>query len=152
MSAVAKNAADDKLRQSLRRFAHTYPPPSTVVLISGDVNFSPELNDLRHIHNITITLVHNEHASEALRVFAHSLISYEKFLEDVEAPREAQVCGRKGRTATYLCMFLDKVPQRGGDGCIFECSLLRDTPASHTISSSPVDVGVCMTHLCTNSN
>ena len=105
MSAVAKNAADDKLRQSLRRFAHTYPPPSTVVLISGDVNFSPELNDLRHIHNITITLVHNEHASEALRVFAHSLISYEKFLEDVGAPREAQVCGEEGAYC-YLLIYV----------------------------------------------
>jgi len=90
VNAVAKNAADDKLRQSLRRFAHTYPPPSTVVLISGDVNFSPELNDLRHIHNISIILVHNQHASEALRVFAHRLISFEQFLEDVEPPREPQ--------------------------------------------------------------
>lgn len=91
VNATAKNAADDKLRQSLRRFAHTYPAPSTVVLISGDVNFSPELNDLRHVHNITIILVHNLHASEALKVFAHKLICYEEFLQDVEAPKEPQV-------------------------------------------------------------
>ena len=90
VNAVAKNAADDKLRQSLRRFANTYPAPSTVVLISGDVNFSPELNDLRHVHNITIVLVHNQFASDALKVFAHRLISYDKFLEDVEPPREPQ--------------------------------------------------------------
>ncbi len=83
MSAVAKNAADDKLRQSLRRFAHTYPPPSTVVLISGDVNFSPELNDLRYIHNITIVLLHSSHASVALKDFANTAIDFESFIADV---------------------------------------------------------------------
>lgn len=91
VNAIAKNAADDKLRQSLRRFAHTYPAPSTVVLISGDVNFSPELNDLRHIHNITIILVHNPQASEALKTFAHTLIEYDEFLKDIEAPSEQMV-------------------------------------------------------------
>ena len=92
VNAIAKNAADDKLRQSLRRFAHTYPAPSTVVLISGDVNFSSELTDLRHVHNITIVLVHNRQASEALKVFANKLINFDDFLEDVDAPHEPQVC------------------------------------------------------------
>ena len=91
VNAIAKNAADDKLRQSLRRFAHTYPAPSTVVLISGDVNFSSELTDLRHVHNITIVLVHNPQASQALKVFAHKLINYYEFLEDVEPPQQPQV-------------------------------------------------------------
>ena len=91
VNAIAKNAADDKLRQSLRRFAHTYPAPSTVVLISGDVNFSSELTDLRHVHNITIVLVHNPQASQALKVFAHKLIDFYEFLEDVEAPQQPQV-------------------------------------------------------------
>ena len=91
MNAIAKNAADDKLRQHLRRFAHTFPAPSTVVLISGDVNFSPELNDLRHIHNITIVLVHNQQASEALKVFANTLINFDDFLRDVGPPKTGQV-------------------------------------------------------------
>lgn len=91
VNAIAKNAADDKLRQSLRRFAHTYPAPSTVVLISGDVNFSSELTDLRHVHNITIVLVHNPQASQALKVFAHKLIDFYEFLEDVEPPQQPQV-------------------------------------------------------------
>ena len=91
VNAVAKNAADDKLRQSLRRFAHTYPAPSTVVLVSSDVNFSSELNDLRHVHNMTIVLVHSKFTSDALKVFAQQLISYEQFLEDVEGPKGPQV-------------------------------------------------------------
>eukprot|EP00731_Ephydatia_muelleri_P029167 Em0020g811a len=86
VSAVAKNAADDKLRQSLRRFAHTYHPPCTVVLISGDVNFAAELKDLRHAHNITITLVHNRQASDALKVFANKSVLFEDLLQDLEPP------------------------------------------------------------------
>ncbi|XP_068103434.1 meiosis regulator and mRNA stability factor 1 [Hyperolius riggenbachi] len=34
INATAKNAADDKLRQSLRRFADTHTSPATVVLVS----------------------------------------------------------------------------------------------------------------------
>lgn len=35
INAFSKNAADDKLRQSIRRFGNTHSPPATVVLISG---------------------------------------------------------------------------------------------------------------------
>jgi len=86
VNAIAKNAADDKLRQSLRRFAHTYPAPATVVLISGDVNFSMELNDLIHLHNLKVVLVHNSNASEALKVFATQLVDYDEFIQDVSPP------------------------------------------------------------------
>ena len=103
VNAVAKNAADDKLRQSLRRFAGTYPAPSTVVLVSSDVNFSSELSDLRHVLNITIVLVHSRFTSDALKVFAHELVSYEKFLEDVEGPKGAQVQMYMNTCCTCTC-------------------------------------------------
>lgn len=35
ISASSKNAADDKIKQSLRRFADTHPPHTKVILISG---------------------------------------------------------------------------------------------------------------------
>lgn len=35
VSATSKNAADDKLRQRIRHFGETYPPGSTLVLITG---------------------------------------------------------------------------------------------------------------------
>lgn len=91
VNAIAKNAADDKLRHSLRRFAHTYPSPATVVLISGDVNFSMELNDLMNVHNLTVVLVHNSVAADALKVFANRLVGYEEFIKDVEPPSQHQV-------------------------------------------------------------
>lgn len=41
ITATSKNAADDKIRQSLRRFSDTHSPPATVVLVSckyrGDI-------------------------------------------------------------------------------------------------------------------
>lgn len=35
INAVAKNAADDKIRQSLRRFSDSHPPGTRVILISS---------------------------------------------------------------------------------------------------------------------
>lgn len=43
INATAKNAADDKLRQSLRRFAETHTAPATVVLVSCEFS-SDSLN------------------------------------------------------------------------------------------------------------
>ncbi|KAJ8931190.1 hypothetical protein NQ314_015932, partial [Rhamnusium bicolor] len=48
VSSTSKNAADEKLRQSLRRFAEVYPAPSGIVLISSDINFAADLSDLRY--------------------------------------------------------------------------------------------------------
>lgn len=57
VSGNSKNAADDKLRQSMRRFADIscsnpvnseWLHPATVVLISGDINFVADLSDLRY--------------------------------------------------------------------------------------------------------
>lgn len=41
INATAKNAADDKLRQSLRRFAETHTAPATVVLVSCEFCTNP---------------------------------------------------------------------------------------------------------------
>nr|XP_005307625.1 meiosis regulator and mRNA stability factor 1 isoform X1 [Chrysemys picta bellii]XP_042717584.1 meiosis regulator and mRNA stability factor 1 isoform X1 [Chrysemys picta bellii]XP_042717585.1 meiosis regulator and mRNA stability factor 1 isoform X1 [Chrysemys picta bellii]XP_042717586.1 meiosis regulator and mRNA stability factor 1 isoform X1 [Chrysemys picta bellii] len=83
INATAKNAADDKLRQSLRRFADTHTAPATVVLVSTDVNFALELSDLRHRHGFQIILVHKNQASEALLHHAHELIRFEEFISDL---------------------------------------------------------------------
>ncbi|XP_060116907.1 meiosis regulator and mRNA stability factor 1 isoform X1 [Heteronotia binoei] len=83
INATAKNAADDKLRQSLRRFADTHAAPATVVLVSTDVNFALELSDLRHRHGFHIILVHKNQASEALLHHAHELVRFEEFISDL---------------------------------------------------------------------
>lgn len=83
VSAVAKNAADDKLRVSLRRFADTYDSPATVVMVTSDVNFSNDLHDLRHRHMFTVVLVHNHQVSYALKACAHMTIVFEDFIIDI---------------------------------------------------------------------
>ncbi|KAK2919360.1 meiosis regulator and mRNA stability factor 1 isoform X3 [Channa argus] len=83
INATAKNAADDKLRQSLRRFAETHTAPATVVLVSSDVNFASELSDLRHRHGFQIILVHGSHASLALLQHAHRHVAFQEITADL---------------------------------------------------------------------
>ncbi|XP_077980745.1 meiosis regulator and mRNA stability factor 1-like isoform X2 [Glandiceps talaboti] len=83
INATAKNAADDKLRQSLRRFADTHSSPATVVLISGDVNFANDLSDLRHRHNLNIVLIHRPEVADALLACAQTTVCYTDLLNDI---------------------------------------------------------------------
>uniref|UniRef100_A0AAY3ZYT8 Meiosis regulator and mRNA stability factor 1 n=1 Tax=Denticeps clupeoides TaxID=299321 RepID=A0AAY3ZYT8_9TELE len=93
INATAKNAADDKLRQSLRRFAETHTAPATVVLVSSDVNFASELSDLRHRHGFLVILVHKNQVSGALLQHAHHHVAFEEFLTDLppRMPVKSQV-------------------------------------------------------------
>lgn len=43
-----KNAADEKLRQCMRRFGELHSVPAALLLISGDINFAADLSDFRH--------------------------------------------------------------------------------------------------------
>lgn len=83
INATAKNAADDKLRQSLRRFADTHSSPATVVLISGDINFAQDLSDLRHRNGLNVILVHGQFATEALITCANKAVRYDELLADL---------------------------------------------------------------------
>ncbi|XP_051754000.1 meiosis regulator and mRNA stability factor 1 isoform X2 [Ctenopharyngodon idella] len=83
INATAKNAADDKLRQSLRRFADTHAAPATVIVVSSDVNFASELSDLRHRHGFQVFLVHKSQASSALLQHAHLHVPFEEFVSDL---------------------------------------------------------------------
>ncbi|XP_069022051.1 meiosis regulator and mRNA stability factor 1 [Embiotoca jacksoni] len=83
INATAKNAADDKLRQSLRRFADTHTAPATVVLVSSDVNFASELSDLRHRHGFQVILVHGSHTSSALLQHAHLHVAFQEITAEL---------------------------------------------------------------------
>ena len=48
VDASSKNAADEKLRHAMRRFADLHGFPAAIVLISSDIDFAPDLCDLRH--------------------------------------------------------------------------------------------------------
>lgn len=54
----SKNAADSKLTSFLRKFGHSFKAPGTVVMISSDVNFAPELHSLRYFCGFDVIIVH----------------------------------------------------------------------------------------------
>ncbi|XP_016890739.1 meiosis regulator and mRNA stability factor 1 isoform X2 [Cynoglossus semilaevis] len=106
INATAKNAADDKLRQSLRRFAETHTAPATVILVSSDVNFASELSDLRHRHGFQVILIHGNHTSPALLQHCHRHVTFQEMTADlpprmlVKSQEQGGVEG-KSRTAFH---------------------------------------------------
>lgn len=81
VSSTSKNAADEKLRQSLRRFAEVYEAPSAVVLISSDINFAADLSDLRYRKKIRVILVHNANVADALILCANEHYNYATIID-----------------------------------------------------------------------
>lgn len=81
--SISKNAADEKLRQSLRRFAEIYPPPSAIVLITSDVNFASDLSDLRYRKKIHVILVHNNNVADALMLCANETYNFSVITENL---------------------------------------------------------------------
>lgn len=90
-AAKKKNAADEKLRQAMRKFVdHALAMGhagrrTTVVLISGDADFLSDLSDFKHRKSIRVVLLHNGHAAEPLLKAAHETYDFHKMLEDVPA-------------------------------------------------------------------
>lgn len=87
MSSTSKNAADDKLRQSIRRFAEVHPAPAGIVLISGDINFAADLSDLRYRKKIRVILVHNINVAEPLILCANEHHSFAEMMKDLPQSR-----------------------------------------------------------------
>ncbi|KAK7501530.1 hypothetical protein BaRGS_00007334 [Batillaria attramentaria] len=83
INADSKNAADDKIKQSLRRFADTHPPDTKVILISSDVNFATDLSDLRHRKHMYVILIHQRHVHDALIACAHEHYGFDDIFADL---------------------------------------------------------------------
>ncbi|XP_034045191.1 meiosis regulator and mRNA stability factor 1 isoform X2 [Thalassophryne amazonica] len=121
INATAKNAADDKLRQSLRRFADTHTAPATVILVSSDMNFASELSDLRHRHGFHVILVHGSHASPALLQHAHHHVTFQEITANLPLcmPVKSQLrSSRRPRRASRPCHTPERPysPRRGSSG------------------------------------
>lgn len=80
VASTSKNAADEKLRQSMRRFADIHGFPAAIILISGDINFASDLCDLRHRKKLHVILLHNSSCSIALILCAHEHYNFEQFV------------------------------------------------------------------------
>ncbi|XP_068632213.1 meiosis regulator and mRNA stability factor 1 [Battus philenor] len=84
-----KNAADEKLRQCMRRFGELHSAPAALLLISGDINFAADLSDFRHRKNMEVILVHKQNTSSALITCASSHYSYNEITAHL--PRNPKV-------------------------------------------------------------
>ncbi|XP_043205020.1 meiosis regulator and mRNA stability factor 1-like [Amphibalanus amphitrite] len=102
--ATSKNAADEKVKQSLRRFSDQYPAPATVLLITGDMNFAPDLNFLKHRKKHRVILIHNRQARPALLNCADERHLFDDLLAQLPDSRPQQV--QEARSADRLCCHL----------------------------------------------
>ncbi|XP_013142960.1 PREDICTED: meiosis arrest female protein 1 homolog [Papilio polytes] len=84
-----KNAADEKLRQCMRRFGELHTAPAALLLISGDINFASDLSDFRHRKNMEVILVHKQNTSSALITCASSHYCYNELT--AQLPRNPKV-------------------------------------------------------------
>ncbi|XP_043282127.1 meiosis regulator and mRNA stability factor 1 isoform X2 [Venturia canescens] len=83
VAATYKNAADEKLKQSIRRFADIHGSPACIILISSDINFAADLSDIRHRKKIHVILLHNENSSEALILCANEHFIFTELMESL---------------------------------------------------------------------
>ncbi|KAK2576438.1 hypothetical protein KPH14_005771 [Odynerus spinipes] len=81
VAATCKNAADEKLKQSIRRFADIHGSPAAIILISGDIDFAADLSDLRYRKKIHVILLHNKNTSEALILCANEHYDFMDLME-----------------------------------------------------------------------
>jgi len=79
--ATCKNAADEKLKQAIRRFADIHGSPAAIILISSDINFAADLSDLRHRKKIYVILLHKKNTSEALILCANEHYDFMELTE-----------------------------------------------------------------------
>ncbi|XP_050967652.1 meiosis regulator and mRNA stability factor 1 isoform X2 [Labeo rohita] len=139
INATAKNAADDKLRQSLRRFAETHAAPATVIVVSSDVNFASELSDLRHRHGFQVILVHKSQASSALLQHAHLRVPFEEFVSDLPPGMvvRSQAVSAATRPATASPQSPTVLPAAGKSAELSQRSRRRDSPGQPFQVSTP---------------
>lgn len=88
VSSLSKNAADEKLRQSLRRFGELHSPPATVLLISSDINFAADICDLRYRKKIEVILVHNKNIADALILCANEHYLFSDLMKDIPLSKQ----------------------------------------------------------------
>nr|XP_055068273.1 meiosis regulator and mRNA stability factor 1 isoform X3 [Misgurnus anguillicaudatus] len=139
INATAKNAADDKLRQSLRRFAETHATPATVIVVSSDVNFASELSDLRHRHGFQVILVHKSQASPALLQHAHMCVPFEEFVSDLPpgmVVKSQAACGA-ARPASSSPQSHSLLSAPGKPADLFQRGRRRDSPGQSFQVSTP---------------
>ncbi|CAG2117682.1 unnamed protein product, partial [Medioppia subpectinata] len=89
VNGMAKNAADDKLRQQIQRFVDLIGNASAVVMLTDDVNFAPVLSDLRNRRGVEINLIQRQ-AGAALKTSANFVLNFVDFCKDLDLQQKFQ--------------------------------------------------------------
>ncbi|XP_054008380.1 meiosis regulator and mRNA stability factor 1 isoform X1 [Hylaeus anthracinus] len=98
-----KNAADEKLKQCIRRFADIHGSPAAIILISSDINFAADLSDLRYRKRIHVILLHMKKTSEALILCANEHYDFSELMESLPS--------RTVEVATFYDLLVSNLPQ-----------------------------------------
>ena len=101
VASTYKNAADEKLKQSIRRFADIHGSPACIILISSDINFAADLSDIRHRKKIHVILLHNDNSSEALILCANEHFHFSKLMESLPIRTPSKVKNKKKDTTVF---------------------------------------------------
>ncbi|CAF1270044.1 unnamed protein product, partial [Didymodactylos carnosus] len=72
-------SVDRRILLDLDRFERNHPPPATIVLISGDIDFVGKLGDLRRQAHYHVIVVHNKPAKEELKATVNADYSWDMF-------------------------------------------------------------------------
>jgi len=78
-------AVDRQIMLDLDSFERVHRPPSTVVLISGDIDFIGKLSNLRHHAGFHVIVIHNKCAKQELKATVNEHYSWELFTEQCES-------------------------------------------------------------------
>jgi uncharacterized LabA/DUF88 family protein len=81
IASTKVGAVDIQIHQDLQEFKEQHKTPATVVLISGDIDFVKDINDLRFRHRHYTIVIHNPQAKEELLKTANEFISWNEFIE-----------------------------------------------------------------------
>ena len=68
----------------------------------GDVNFAPELSDLRYRHHLRVILIHRNQVTDALLSCAHERYSFPELFADVTDRRVDEVRHTHCKRSAFL--------------------------------------------------
>ena len=78
-------AIDRQIILELDRVERAYRPPTTIVLISRDIDFLGKLSDLRHGAGFQVIVIHNKPAEEEWQATVNEQHSWQSFIESSQA-------------------------------------------------------------------
>lgn len=104
---------DMQIHKDLQQFIDQHKTPATVVLISGDIDFIQDLNDLRFRHRHYTIVIHNSQAKLELLKTANEFIPWESFVDKKCFNKPQERCAPNIPKLRLKKLALSQVPRIG---------------------------------------